>query len=91
VNHEEITTKIEIPPVVRPDTNIVHVDFTQPRPAQNDTKATPSNSTSAPKFSNIVKRRSTLFPKFRDLDLTHPWTVRLLAVGAIIVLSILML
>jgi hypothetical protein len=83
VGHDEITTKIEIP-ATKPD-NIVRVDFIQ---AQANRKAKQAAQAA---YSASVIKRSSLFPRMRDIDLTAPWVLRLVAVLAVLILSMLIL
>lgn len=84
MHQDEITTKIEIP--TKPQT-VVQVDF-----SKNNEKTEEQKNTVPPsKASSVTLRRSTLFPKLSELDLTAPWVLRLLAILAILLLSMLVL
>lgn len=84
MDHEEITTKIEITP---PKTdNIVHINFTAKREPQPQ-KPTPQRRASDKPAAAPEKLISTV----KSIDLSSPWVFRLIAVLTILILSMLVL
>lgn len=82
MSHDEITTKLEIPKRRATD-NIVRVNFSQGNSPRKE------QTTSAAAIPQA--RRSSLFPRLKDIDFTAPWVIRLIAVIAVLVLSMLIL
>ena len=76
--HDEKTTEIELPTKkAEKDSSIIHVQF----PSSKKSKSAPTNS--------IAK--SARFHWIKDLDLSEPWVIRLIAVLGILILSMLVL
>lgn len=74
--HDETTTKLELP---TKSSNVVRVQF-------GSTEAKPQ---AAEPF--VPRKRSNLIPSWDELNLSSPWVLRLLAVLAVLGLSLLML
>jgi hypothetical protein len=87
VSHDEITTKIELKPAKSAD-NIVHINFTDRRsPKAGRAETSPATLTSATKspMSSQATGWTTHF------DVKSPWVIRLVAVLAVLILSMLVL
>jgi hypothetical protein len=93
VSHDEITTKLEIPKRRATD-NIVRVNFAQGnsnRPDNHKGNRKANQNSSSASAAIPQGRRSSLFPRLKEFDFTAPWVIRLVAVIAVLILSMLIL
>ena len=86
MSHDETTTEIEIP-IKKPTTNILRVDFAAD--ARKQSVAPPQRVAAQPQAMALPARSQKQW--FQDLDTGAPWILRLIAVGMIILLSLLIL
>lgn len=82
--YDETTTEIEIPVKKKPESNIVRVDFAEQR-----RQVTPPQTEPVKPPTPVTHTESLEW--FRDFDAETPWTLRLVAVILVLVLSLLIL